>query len=76
MLDTLLKAGASGGGGGGGGGGRDGLVAEVTKGVLGRVPANFDEEKALLKFPVRWVVSVSGVRIVGLWESRVLEVGY
>ena len=58
MLATLIKTGGS---SDGGGGGQEELVSELAKGILEKLPANFDIEAAGLKYPVLYEESMNQV---------------
>lgn len=60
LLDTLLLT--RGSGGGGGGAGNEELVDGLVKDILKRMPANFDIEKAQLKYPVMYEESMNQAR--------------
>ena len=58
MLATLIKTSGS---SDGGGGGQEELVSELAKGILEKLPANFDIEAAGLKYPVLYEESMNQV---------------
>ena len=58
LTETLIK---TGGGASGGGGGKDELVANITKDILEKLPANFDIEAVQRKFPVLYEESMNTV---------------
>ena len=58
LTETLIK---TGGGASGGGGGKEQLVANITKDILEKLPANFDIEAVQRKFPVLYEESMNTV---------------
>ena len=57
LTETLIKT----GGERGGGGGKEQLVANITKDILEKLPANFDIEAVQRKFPVLYEESMNTV---------------
>ncbi|KAL6751111.1 dynein heavy chain 5 [Haematococcus lacustris] len=60
LLDTLILTGGAAGGSGGAGNDEE-LVAGIVTDLLARLPADFDIEKAQLKYPVRYEQSLNQV---------------
>ena len=60
LLNALLLT-EGGGGGGGGGPSEEETIEMVAIDVLAKLPANFDMEEAMIKYPVRWEESMNTV---------------
>eukprot|EP00803_Ostreobium_quekettii_P003694 evm.model.scf_198.7 EVM.evm.TU.scf_198.7 scf_198:70733-88803(+) len=69
-MGALTLAGGS--GGGGDGGGDEELVGGMVKDILGKLPPNFDIEKAQSKFPVRYDESMNQVLCQEMLRYNVL----
>ena len=62
MLTTvLLTQSTSGGGGGGGGKSQDEIIMDMSKDILGKIPANFDMEFAQKQYPVMYTECLNTV---------------
>ncbi|XP_041955531.1 dynein heavy chain 12, axonemal isoform X1 [Alosa sapidissima] len=62
LFDSLLLT-QGGGAKGGGSSGGDNTLLEIAKDILSKLPANFDIEAALAKFPVRYEESMNTVLV-------------
>jgi len=64
MFDSILLTQTTGGGGGSGGGkSQNEIIAEVAQDMLDKLPAQFDLEKAKLRYPVVWDESMNTVLV-------------
>jgi Dynein heavy chain. len=62
MLTTvLLTQSTSSGGGGGGGKSQDEIIMDMSKDILGKIPANFDMEFAQKQYPVMYTECLNTV---------------
>jgi len=73
LLDSMIETEAGGGGGGGGDGQtQDEIILGLSADILAKLPANFDMEYAMLKYPVKWDESMNTVLCQELLKFNVL----
>ena len=72
LLNSMLDTEGGGGGGGGDGPSKDDVILQIAGDIEAKLPANFDMEFAMLKYPVLWEESMNTVLCQELIKFNVL----